>query len=521
MISRLLLAACFAVTASIASAEWTAHALHPTGYAASEVTGFAVSRQYGYQLPQTYKYEAGYWTGTANSWISMAPAGSAESRIWKAIPSMQVGHAVFGNATQAGYWTGTSESFVNLAPAGSTNSRCTATDGVTQGGVATFNNLERGGIWTGSAESWVDLHPAGAVTSNVMGVYGSTQGGVVNIGSGVGHAAIWHGTAASWVDMHPAGFAVSYISAVSASKQCGNAFSAATGSRIIMWSGTPNSWVDITPPNATSGEIYAMTDKLQVGRARINNNEHAGVWAGSANSFIDLHALLPAGYQVSGARCIWNDGLNEYIGGYAVRNSTTGPEAFYWTRPYGIPFSFSLNRSSVAGQNYVRGTITLDSPTAVPQSFTTYSNSSLVTTPGTVWVSANTLVRDFQISVKAVTSPINTTVYIKRGGVIKSQPLTLVALVPTSISATPNPISGGLDTTGKVVINGVAGPGGRVVAIFDNSAYSTVPSTVTIPAGASQATFTITTRRPPTQQTVTLTARVSAGEKTGTFRINP
>lgn len=438
-----------------------------------------------------------------------------------AVPSMQVGYAVFGNATQAGYWTGSTESFVNLAPAGSTTSYCFSTDGVTQGGYATFDFHNHAGYWTGSAQSWVDLHPAITIESSVSGVNGSTQVGMVNYGAAVVHAALWRGSANSFVDMHPAGFGTSYISAVSASKQCGNAFTAATGSRLLMWSGTPESWIDITPPNASTAEVYAMTDNLQVGRARINDNERAGVWAGSANSFIDLHALLPAGFQVSAATCIWNDGLNEYIGGYAVRNETTGPEAFYWKRPYGIPFTFSLNRSTVAGQNYVKGTITLDSPTSVPQAFTTYSNSSLVTTPATVWMTANTLIRDFQISVKAVNSPINTTIFVKRGGVVKSQPLTLTALVPTSISATPNPVIGGQATTGKVVINGVAGPGGRVVAVFDNSAYCVVPATVTVPPGASQVTFPISTSHPVSQQTVMLTARVSAGEKTGTLRINP
>jgi hypothetical protein len=188
-----------------------------------------------------------------------------------------------------------------------------------------------------------------------------------------------------------------------------------------------------------------------------------------------------------------------------------------------IPFEFTLalNKSTVAGQNSVLGTITMDRTQPTNTVFATSDNSSLVTTPATVTVSANTLTKNFQITVTAITSTVNTTIFATFGGVTRSQPLTLAPLVPTALEFTPTNVTGGQSTSCRVVINGVAGPGGRDIAILDNSAFSTVPSLVTVPAGATSVTFPITTSAVASIQNVIVTARVSAGEKTGSFRINP
>lgn len=184
-------------------------------------------------------------------------------------------------------------------------------------------------------------------------------------------------------------------------------------------------------------------------------------------------------------------------------------------------FDFTLNKSTVAGQNYVQGNLTLGEPAASNLTFTTYDDSSLVTTPANVVINSGQTTKLFAIQVAAVNSPINTTIYAKRGVVTRSAPLTLTPLVPTALAFTPSTVAGGNEVLCRVVINGVAGPGGRTIAVFDNSPFTTMPSTVTVPPGANQVTFPITTTAVTSQKVVTLTARVSAGEKTGTFRINP
>jgi len=193
-------------------------------------------------------------------------------------------------------------------------------------------------------------------------------------------------------------------------------------------------------------------------------------------------------------------------------------------QPWGTPsptFDLLLNKATVAGQNYVQGNIALSEPAASSVTFTTYDDSSLVTTPATVTVAGGQSNKLFAIQVTAVNAPINTTIYAKRGVVTRSSPLTLTPLVPTALAFTPSTVTGGTEVMGRVVINGVAGPGGRTIAVFDNSPFTTMPSTVTVPPGANQVSFPITTTAVTSPKVVTVTARVSAGEKTGTFRINP
>lgn len=218
----------------------------------------------------------------------------------------------------------------------------------------------------------------------------------------------------------------------------------------------------------------------------------------------------------------------QFVGIESVKDLSGVPVAYNVSslsgKPWGtnVPaFTFSLNKQSVAGQNYVQGTIGLVETSAQNQTFTTSDNSSLVTTPAEVTVPAGQSSKAFSIQVMAVNSPINTMVYARRGVVTRSCPLTLAPLVPAALAFTPSTVTGGTDVSCRVVINGVAGPGGRTVAVFDNSPNTTMPSTVVVPAGASQVIFTINTTPVTSQKTVLVTARVSAGEKTGTFRINP
>lgn len=193
--------------------------------------------------------------------------------------------------------------------------------------------------------------------------------------------------------------------------------------------------------------------------------------------------------------------------------------AFLLTSLSSAQFSLSLNKSVVAGANYVQGTITLDAVAGSDSVFETYDNSSLVTTPPNVTVYTGTLSRVFGIQTMAITSTVVTTIYARRNFVTRSQMLTLAPLIPIAMEFTPNPVVGGTGLSCRVVVNGVAGPGGRTISIFDNSAYSDVPASVIVPAGGTQVSFPIATRTVPTNHTVTVTARVSAGATQGSFRI--
>lgn len=464
---------------------------------------------------------AALWSGSAATFVNMHPAGVSASEIYKTNGSVHVGTTTTANITRAGYWNGTSNLFHGLTDAINDPSFAFGVDANTQVGQITVSSVKHAAKWSGTVASLVDLHPASASESSALAAGGGMQGGWARIG-GKKSAVLWSGTAASMVNLDPVGFTTSTIEGMSATNQVGWATNSLEF-HALLWTGTPGSLVDLHPTGSDFSVAYATCGQYQAGVViPASGLSHATLWGGTAESAQDLHVHLPAKYTDSIAYAVWLDGATIYVVGTATNGLTNRTEAVLWRYVPSDPnnFTFTLNKTQVAGQNSVQGTITAES---LPQSrvYTTYDNSSLVTTPATVTLPANTMVKNFQITVAAVNATINTTIYAKYAGITRSAPLALVPLVPTALAFTPSPVTGGQTTSCRVVINGVAGPGGRTIAIFDNSTYATTPSTVIVPAGATQVIFNIATVAVPSQKTVTVTARVSAGEKTGSFKINP
>lgn len=502
----------------MARSQWSVVNLHPAGAQSSYGEGIANGQQVGYCFFPG-GWQAGIWGGTAASFVSIAPP-STQSVGAATTGLKQVGSTGVLTTNQAAMWNGTAGSHVNLHPATASESWAYAISGNQQVGQALVNGKVRGSLWTGTAASWVDLTPTDAQAARINAVYNGQQGGSA-IFTFVRQAGIWSGTAASFVNLHPTGSTESEVEEIHNGQQVGRAFFSGKH-HAALWAGTAASFADLNPTGATESECFGVHSLVQAGRATISGVIRAGMWKGTSASWFDLHALLTADFNESTAYGVWIDatGATWIIGsGYNTTNNRR--EALLWKRVSPNDFMLTLNKSSVAGQNSVLGTITLFETFPTNTVFTTYDNSSLVTTPASVTVSSGQLSKNFQITTAAITSTVNTTIYATRAGFTRSQPLTLSPLIPTAVVCTPNPVTGGQQTTCRVVINGVAGPGGRVVSVFDDSAYTTMPSTVTVPAGATEASFTISTTAVSSIKYVVVTARVSAGEKTGNFRINP
>lgn len=204
-----------------------------------------------------------------------------------------------------------------------------------------------------------------------------------------------------------------------------------------------------------------------------------------------------------------------------VADDTNGEPDVFLNVFHDFDFSFALNRAFVAGQNSVQGTITLADSWMSSISLAVYDDSSLVSTPALVTIPARALSKHFRIMVTPVVSPTPVTIFVASGTTAKSRPLILVPLVPTAIAFTPRHVTGGQSITGRVVINGVAGPNGLVLNLSDNSNFVTTPPTATVPPGGTQAVFNMTTATVTSYKYVIVTAQVAAGSKTGMFRLNP
>ncbi len=88
-----------------------------------------------------------------------------------------------------------------------------------------------------------------------------------------------------------------------------------------------------------------------------------------------------------------------------------------------------------------------------------------------------------------------------------------------SLTVSPAAVRGGRSPTGKVSITGPAPSGGVAVTLASSNAAASVPSSVTVPAGATEATFQITTARVRRNTRVTLTATLGAVQKTATLTV--
>ncbi len=90
------------------------------------------------------------------------------------------------------------------------------------------------------------------------------------------------------------------------------------------------------------------------------------------------------------------------------------------------------------------------------------------------------------------------------------------------LSLTPATIAGACKTsTGKVTLDGPAPAGGVVVALSNTNPAAMVPASVTVPAGAASARFTITGTAVSTVQTGTVTAAYGGASRSATLKVRP
>jgi hypothetical protein len=153
--------------------------------------------------PPSWHSAAALWSGTAASFVDLAPPGS--SGIACAVAAgQQAGSVNFIGHPHAAIWAGAAASFRDLHPAGASFSEIYATTGSKQAGWVGFGDPGRAASWSGTAESFEDLHPNGATWSQARATIGTAQAGFVVFGP-IGdprHAVIWFGSADRFMDLH-------------------------------------------------------------------------------------------------------------------------------------------------------------------------------------------------------------------------------------------------------------------------------------------------------------------------------
>jgi hypothetical protein len=367
------------LVAGDASAQWSYVNLHPAGATESRAIATTDTQQAGWARMSGAQH-AGLWSATAASFVDLDPACATSSLGHATTGTEQAGYAFFGSLQLASLWSGTAASWINLNPTGATASYVLAMSGTEQGGWAVFDGVRAPGIWAGTAASWVDLSPDDNADGLVRDTNGTQQVGYSGAGGPL-RASLWEGTPESWVDLSPAGSTGSIAYATIGTEQAGGAIFSGV-SEAGTWAGTPESWVSIHPVGAAESQVLGMADttlgSVQVGYAAFAEtvcptseratNPHAAVWSGTAGSFVDLHAVLPANYACSETRYVFSSGATLYVAGFAYNSTTAREEAILWINSATTTSTLTSTTTSTtltSGENPIPMNVFVDKPERV------------------------------------------------------------------------------------------------------------------------------------------------------------
>src|SRR5258706_375243 len=163
--------------------------------------------------------------------------------------------------------------------------------------------------------------------------------------------------------------------------------------------------------------------------------------------------------------------------------------------------SLLVNPASCTGGNSSTGTVTLSgaAPSGGAVVTLSSSNTTVARVPSSVTVAAGATSATFALSTSAVVASTTVSISGTYGGATRSASLTVtpVPLPPLTLSSltlSPSSVVGGLQSsTGTVTLTRAAPAGGAIVALFSSNGAARVPSSVIVPAGASRASFTVST----------------------------
>ena len=299
--------------------HWTWTSLHPSYAQSSSANAVDNGVQVGRAVFDTPDYNnidhPTRWAGSAASAQNLTPGGSQGGNIldfagdklvgwwWEPLQCYVGGQWLTCYYRRACWWN-LNGTFHQTSYSGFEYTLMSATDGVSIVGSASSDDASgnvytRGVIWQPPTHEFAfSIHPLGYNDSNLTAVDGDDQYGNAYLPFAVLHAGKWSGTAGSFVDMHPEGYSNSSIVDASDGQQVGVVNQWSTP-HAVMWTGTPGSLMDLNPPGAAGSTATACEGGLQIGSADFNDGLGArpGIWAGRADTFVDLSGVKPAGYS--------------------------------------------------------------------------------------------------------------------------------------------------------------------------------------------------------------------------------
>src|SRR3954447_27083384 len=322
----------------------------------------------------------------------------------------------------------------------------------------------------------------------------------VRIDSGYG-AESFHAPS-SWITVVPAGTATPAALA-----------SLALTSASIAGGATTTGTVTLTGPAPAGGATIRLSGSME---GQVVTPPNVTVPAGSTSATFTITAPpVPATYYV----------LIQASLGF---NATAQAKLLEIRPGSGTPTlsGFSVSPTDIVSGTSTQGTVQLvtSAPAGGGVVTLTSSNPAVLQVPPTVSVPAGNNSTSFPITTTATSVFTTVEVDASAGGVTRSAFINLAAgaTAPSlvSLAVAPASVAGGSNATGTVTLSSAAPSGGLSVTLSTgNSSVAQVPPIVNVPAGQTQASFTVTTSPVTANTQDTLTAFSGSTTRSSTFTV--
>jgi hypothetical protein len=187
--------------------------------------------------------------------------------------------------------------------------------------------------------------------------------------------------------------------------------------------------------------------------------------------------------------------------------------------------SFTFSPTSIGSAGSTTGRLTLTGPTEVDTTATLTvltGTGAVASIPASVIIPAGFTSATFPVQANSLSATTTVQVSALLNGASKNSSFNVKADLPSSIVFSPTSVTGGTSSTGTVNFSVPVGLDTAVTltVVTGASAVASIPTSVTVTAGTSSATFTLGTNVVGSKTTVQVSATANSGSKTGTLTVN-
>ncbi len=207
-------------------------------------------------------------------------------------------------------------------------------------------------------------------------------------------------------------------------------------------------------------------------------------------------------------------------------DNTPGNLDIFFTRSVSLS-ALSVSPSTVTGGDSSTGTVTLSAPAPSGGAIVSLASTdtSVATVPDTITVPTGATSTTFPVSTSPVSSSTSVIISGSYNGTAQSASLTVTPPplpTVTSLSLSPSSVLGGPlgSSTGTVTLSRPAPSGGAVVSLSSSKpSVASVPASVTVPARATSATFTVNTSVFIVSTTVTISGSYNSTTRSASLTV--